>query len=295
MTIGIVGNTSKDRIGIVITEIIKKIDSHGINYFLAEALSDFIDNKTLIPQNKFLSIKNLAEISDILFSVGGDGTMLSTSLIAHENDTPVLGINFGKLGFLTEVDISAVNDCLISLKNNQFSIEERMILEGFCKHETSFPLFAVNDIVIDKGGWAKMIEVAVTVGGQYVTTFSADGLIIATPTGSTGYSLSVGGPIVSPRTNVITLSPISAHSLNLRPLVLPGDDEIKVSVESQHNKIQIHSDGQRTIEIVPPVEISIAKSKHPLKLIKTESISYFEILRNKLMWGLDVRKFSEKS
>ncbi|MDP3831811.1 MAG: hypothetical protein Q8Q47_11105, partial [Ignavibacteriaceae bacterium] len=94
MTIGIVGNTSKDRIGIVITEIIKKIDSHGINYFLAEALSDFIDNKTLIPQNKFLSIKNLAEISDILFSVGGDGTMLSTSLIAHENDTPVLGINF---------------------------------------------------------------------------------------------------------------------------------------------------------------------------------------------------------
>jgi NAD+ kinase len=294
MTIGIVGNTSKDRIGIVVSEIVKKISAQDIDYFIADSLAEFMTDVDSIPQNKFLSIKELADVSDILFSIGGDGTMLSTSLIAHENDTPVLGINFGKLGFLTEVDISEVESCLVDLKNNRYKIEERMILEGTCKHEETYSLFAVNDIVIDKGGWAKMIEVAVTVGDQYVTTFSADGLIIATPTGSTGYSLSVGGPIVSPKTNVITLSPISAHSLNVRPLVLPGDEVIKIAVESQFNKIQIHSDGQRTIEIVPTVEIVIKKSKHPLKLIKTDKISYFEILRNKLLWGLDVRKFSEK-
>lgn len=292
MTIGIIGNTSKENIGDVTLDIIEKIISHNIDYYISDSLKTIL-NSTSLSDEKFKNENTLSNLCDFLISIGGDGTMLSTSLLAHQNNIPVLGINFGKLGFLTEVDIAAVDNCLIDLKKNNYLIEERMILKGSCKNIETHPLFAVNDIVIDKGGWAKMIEISVSISGQYVTTFSADGLIIATPTGSTGYSLSVGGPIVNPRTDVITLSPISAHSLTMRPLVLPGNDEIFIKVESMHDKIQIHSDGQRTIEISTPVEIQIEKSKNPLKLIKIGDTNYYEILRNKLLWGLDVRKYSK--
>lgn len=292
MIIGIVANTTKDKIEDVVSNLIRKVIDHNFDYYVADALQPLLENSDSSSFDKFLSYEHLARASDILLSVGGDGTMLSTSIIARQNDKPVIGVNFGKLGFLTEIDISAIDECLDDLSNNRYTIEERMILEGTCKRSSTETLFAVNDIVIEKGGWAKMIEIGVTVEGEYVTTFSADGIIISTPTGSTGYSLSVGGPIVSPRTDVITLSPISAHSLTVRPLVLPGDDVIQISVESHHNRIQIHSDGQRTIETNSPIELSIRKSKTPLKLIRTHSSSYFEILRNKLLWGIDIRKFS---
>ncbi|MDO8550478.1 MAG: NAD(+)/NADH kinase, partial [Ignavibacteria bacterium] len=154
--------------------------------------------------------------------------------------------------------------------------------------------YAINDIVIDKGGWPKMIELTITVNGEYVTTFAADGLIIATPTGSTGYSISVGGPIVSPKTDVITLSPVSPHSLSIRPLVLPSTQEIVIKAESFHKEVHVNCDGQRVFAFAPPLEIKITKSKRPLKLVHTSFTSYFETLRNKLLWGIDLRKNLEK-
>lgn len=135
-----------------------------------------------------------------------------------------------------------------------------------------------------------MIELTIFVDDEYVTTFAADGLIVATPTGSTGYSLSVGGPILSPNIDAIALCPISPHSLTMRPLVLPSKGKISIKAESLHTKLQINCDGQRVMEFAPPLDIVISTSEKPLKLIHMNSSNYFEILRSKLLWGLDVRK-----
>lgn len=137
-----------------------------------------------------------------------------------------------------------------------------------------------------------MIDIELIVNEEYVTTFSADGIVVATPTGSTGYSLSIGGPIVSPFTDAITLSPISAHSLTVRPIVLPSHHEILITAISHHKEVLVNCDGQRVFAVPPPLKIKITKSKRPLKLVKTSLTSYFETLRNKLLWGVDLRKRS---
>jgi NAD+ kinase len=150
-------------------------------------------------------------------------------------------------------------------------------------------MIAINDLIIDKGGWPKMIELTVWVDGEYVTTFTADGLIAATPTGSTGYSISVGGPIVSPQADVITLSPISPHSLTIRPIVLPSKSEITIKADSLHRDIKVNCDGQRSYSFPPPMEIIIKKSNRSLKLVHTSLTTYFQTLRTKLLWGIDTR------
>jgi len=200
------------------------------------------------------------------------------------------GGKIGKLGFLVETDISNMDEIIDDIKNNNYKIEERMLITGMTDNPSAQKLFAINDFVIEKGGWPKMIELTVWVDDEYVTTFSADGLIIATPTGSTGYSLSAGGPIVSPAAAAITLSPISPHSLTIRPIVLSGEQEILIKADSPYKEVQVSCDGQRVFAFPPPIELKIKKSSRPLKLIHTSQTTYFETLRNKLMWGIDLRR-----
>jgi NAD+ kinase len=230
----------------------------------------------------------------MIISIGGDGTMLATAYHAQFYNKPVFGINLGKLGFLVDANIDQLEKFIEELKHNKYSIEERMVIEGECVGHKVEKLYAVNDIVFDKGGWPKMIEITITVNGEYVTTFAADGLIVATPTGSTGYSISVGGPIVSPKADVITLSPVSPHSLSMRPLVLPSNQEIIIRADSFHKEVHINCDGQRVFSFSPPLEIKITKSGRPLKIVRTSFISYFETLRSKLLWGIDLRKNTAK-
>jgi len=137
-----------------------------------------------------------------------------------------------------------------------------------------------------------MIDITIEVNGEYVTTFAADGIIAATPTGSTGYSISAGGPIVSPGADVIILSPISPHSLNIRPIVLPGNSEITIRANSLYKEIHVNCDGQRVFAFPPPLEIKIKKCERPLKLVHTSLSNYYETLRKKLLWGIDLRKNS---
>ncbi len=164
-----------------------------------------------------------------------------------------------------------------------------MILEGRCYADEKVKLIGINDIVIDKGRWPKMIELAIKIDHEYVSTFSADGVILATPTGSTGYSLSAGGPVVSPQANAITLNPISPHMLTMRPLILPDSGMITATVDSLYETVQVNCDGQRVYYFKTPVTLEIFKSKDSIKLIQTRHKNYFEILRNKLFWGMDVR------
>jgi NAD+ kinase len=197
------------------------------------------------------------------------------------------------LGFLAEFDLNNFVEFLQDIKAKNYYFEERMTLVATCGNNPENELYAVNDLVIDKGLWSKMIQLTMKVDNDYVSTFSADGLIIATPTGSTGYSLSVGGPIVNPQADVITLSPIAPHTLTIRPLVISSRQKISIIVDSPVDNIQIRCDGQRVSFVKPFVTIEIEKSNHPFRLVHSSRTNYFEILRNKLYWGLDVRKPNE--
>jgi NAD+ kinase len=290
MLIGIIANITKDNVFDVVSEFLQKLNKAKLDYLLTKSLAEDKDKLKIEIDEDFPSDdKEIYEKCDIIISLGGDGTMLSTAYNALIYDKPVLGLNLGKLGFLVETDTKQIDKVIEVIRNKKYSIEERMVLTGECDIPSSDKLFAINDLVIEKGGWAKMIEITARVADEYVTTFSADGLIIATPTGSTGYSLSVGGPIVTPTANVITLSPISPHSLTVRPLVLSDEQEIKILADSPHRDVQISCDGQRVYNFPPPVEIKIRKSERPLKMIRTSLTTYFETLRNKLLWGIDMR------
>jgi len=290
MTIGIVANISKAKVYEVISILIKTLKENEFDFLLMDLISE---NKDLIKgkinKSKFVESDKLCKKSDMIISIGGDGTMLATAYQAQFHNKPVLGINLGKLGFLAEVNINQIDTFIKEIKDGNYEIEERMIITGECVGHKIEKLYAINDIVIDKGGWPKMIQLDIDIGNKYVTTFSADGLIVATPTGSTGYSISTGGPIVSPKTDVITLSPISPHSLSMRPLVLPSNETISVRISSLHKEILVNCDGQRVFTFTPPLEVRINKSERPFKLVRTSLTSYFETLRNKLLWGIDLR------
>lgn len=290
MLIGIIANITKENVFEVVTSFLSKLKKNKLDYILTKSLLEDKDKLKIELFDDFITDdKEVYEKADIIISIGGDGTMLATAFNAQFYDKPVLGVNMGKLGFLVEANIDQMDKIIKELKEGKFSVEERMVISGEALGHETEKLYAINDIVIDKGGWPKMIELTIWVDSEYVTTFSADGLIIATPTGTTGYSISVGGPIVSPKTDVITLSPISPHSLTVRPLVLPSSQEILIKADSPYKDIKVNCDGQRSYSFHPPMEIKISKSSRPIKLIHTSLTTYFETLRNKLLWGIDLR------
>jgi NAD+ kinase len=289
MTIGIIPNTEKIESFRVLSELISSLNENNINFFINNSVhkTDYYELQN-IPENRFLSVEQICEKCNLLISIGGDGTMLNTAYLAKDCKTALLGINMGKLGFLAEFERKKISELVKAIKNEEFYIEERISLIASTNSVVNSELFAVNDLVIDRGRWPKMIKLTLSIDEREVSTFSADGIIIATPTGSTGYSLSTGGPIISPSTDAITLSPISAHTLNMRPLVLSGHQKLKIEVESQ-SQIQISADGQRVHSFHSPLIVEISRYNSNLKLFHLKSFNYYELLRKKLFWGLDVR------
>ena len=290
MIIGIIANITKENVISVVSSFIKELKRNNLEYLLTKSLVEEKDKIKIETDKDFLcDDKEIYEKCDLIISIGGDGTMLTTAYQAQFYEKPVLGLNIGKLGFLAEVDISQIDKIIKDIKNENYQVQERMVITGESVNYSVEKLYAINDIVIDKGGWPKMIEITVLVDGEHVATFSADGVIVATPIGSTGYALSTGGPVVSPSAGAITICPISPHSLTMRPLVLSSSQEIIIKADSLHSEIRISCDGQRVYHIPPPIEIKIVKSEKPLKLIHTSVTTYFQTLRNKLLWGIDVR------
>ena len=290
MLVGIIANITKGNVLDVVSSFITKLRKEKISYLLTNSILEKTGKlKLKIDKDSISEDDEIYKSSDLIISIGGDGTMLATAYKAHIYDKPVLGLNLGKLGFLVETDVAQMDSVIDILKKKKYTIEERMVLTGNCIGHQTGELIAVNDLVIEKGRWPKMIELSLWVDDEYVTTFSADGLIVATPTGSTGYSLSTGGPIVSPTAKAITLSPISPHSLTVRPIVLSSEQVIKIKADSPYKDVQVSCDGQRVYNFPPPLEIEIKKSDRSLKLIKTSLTTYFGTLRKKLLWGIDVR------
>lgn len=290
MKIGIVPNTSKVDIISALDILIKQLQFKNIEYAISDTLKSLSSQFTdAVASSQFTTNEKLAEGSDVLISLGGDGTMLHTAYEFRNYSIPIFGVNIGKLGFLAEFDLESLGMFLDELIQNNYQVEERIALVAEYSEDSSEKLFAINDIVVDKGPWPKMIDITIQVDDDYVATFAADGIIIATPTGSTGYSLSAGGPIINPKAQAVTLSPIAPHTLTMRPLIISNDQTITVMVNCPSDKIQVSCDGQRVKYLKPPAKIKISKSGNAVKLIHSSRFNYFETLRSKLYWGLDIR------
>jgi len=294
MRFGIIPNITKPEIVPVLMQFIQALIEFKFDFQIDESIvnTEFITS-SYFDISKIHDKAKVIKNSDIIVSIGGDGTMLNTAYEVYQYNKPMIGLNIGKLGFLAEFDIMNIRSLLESINNNNFEIEDRIALEGKLLNDSNEILFAINDIVIDKGPYPKMIKLTIEVDDNYVTTFTADGIILATPTGSTGYSLSTGGPIVSPKANVFTLSPISPHTLTMRHLVLSTEHLIRVKVDSAIPSIQINCDGQRVLNKQSPITIDIFKSDKPIKLIHLKSNNYYDTLRKKLFWGIDIRNGKE--
>ncbi|MCX7798344.1 MAG: NAD(+)/NADH kinase [Melioribacter sp.] len=288
MILGIIPNITKTDIVKAVDIIAKDLFDADLEFYICNSLlkmsNNFTDN---LKKCDYLDLYELIKKSDIIISIGGDGTMLNTAYLVRNSKIPIIGVNLGKLGFLAELDVKSFREFIPEIKSKNFIIEERIALSAFIN---SNELYAINDIVIDKGAWSKMIELTIKIDEDYVSTFAADGIIIATPTGSTGYSLSAGGPIITPKSDVITLSPIAPHTLTMRPLVISSEQKITIIAHSLLGKINVSCDGQRSEIYDSPLEVAIAKSDNNVRLIHSKNTNYFEILRSKLFWGLDVRK-----
>lgn len=227
---------------------------------------------------------------DLVVVLGGDGTFLSVARYLEERITPVVGINLGGLGFLTEISRESCYTEIARILNQDYEIEKRMRLQVAIHRDSSalFQQCVLNDAVINKGALARIIDLKTTIDGRYLTHYRADGLIVATPTGSTAYNLSAGGPIVYPTANAVILSPICSFTLTNRPIILPSEVTIQVELGERTRDVTLTCDGQVGCELAPRDRITLRASPYPLHLIKTPAIDYFQILRTKLKWGAEL-------
>jgi NAD+ kinase len=222
---------------------------------------------------------------DVVISLGGDGSMLATARLFGHHGIPILGINLGKLGFLTEVDQDQIDHALLKLKQDDFEIEERMMLATEIPRGAGKQLPALNDVVIDHGESIRLAKIDLFSDGIFVCPYDADGIVVSTPTGSTAYSMSVGGPIINPLMEAILVAPISPHTLTLRTIIFPGQSVLNIRAGPSEMKLRLAVDGQVVGDLASGEEISVRKAPYKLKLVKFDSKSFYEILRSKLHWG----------
>ncbi len=229
----------------------------------------------------------IASSAEMIIVLGGDGTMLSVSRLVAEKGTPILGINLGSMGFITEVNRDELYQAVEGMLSGDCIIEERLMLTArlYREGEMVAEHTVLNDVVINKSALARIIDLDAFIHGIYVTTFKADGLIISTPTGSTGYSLAAGGPIIYPALDSIVLTPICPHTLTNRPIVLPDDFQVRIILKTESEDVYLTLDGQVGLPLEVNDIIEIEKSEHRTKLIMPAERDYFKVLRNKLKWG----------
>jgi NAD+ kinase len=224
---------------------------------------------------------------EFLVVMGGDGTLLSVARRYGQQGIPILGVNVGGLGFLTEVSLEELYPALEQILDGRFEVEERMMLSAtiFREGRPFWEETVLNDAVINKGALARIVELTTWIDGEYLTTYRADGLIIATPTGSTAYTLSAGGPIVYPTLRHVLLLPICPHTLSNRPIILPETVTVGVTLEPKAEDVYLTVDGQVGMALQAADRVEVKCAPHHLKLIKSPRRSHFEILRAKLGWG----------
>jgi NAD+ kinase len=292
MKFGIIGNIRKPAIKEVTEDLLGYLTLKKIPFVVHEELGKWFNNAgagLTIDQEIMVNESELSHRCEILIALGGDGTMLSAARLVGAKGTPILGVNLGKLGFLAEVSIDELQECIADIIAGRYFLEDRIVIKTSSANDNQF-YFTLNDMVIDKGSSPRIIDLETYVNDDYLVTYTADGLIIATPTGSTAYSLSSGGPIIVPKSNVIVINPISPHTLSARPVIVPDDSTIKIKVRTSVKPVHMIADGQMEKFYDAPIEFTIQKAPYLIKLVKRKKRSYFDLLRMKLMWGKDLRR-----
>lgn len=280
-TFGIMANPKRKQTADAIMRIRDWLFSHNITCYLDENLSGIVKDGC-----NFLSRVDLVREADCIVTLGGDGTLLTTARVVGDSGVPILGINLGSLGFLTQQSEKALIESLERVLSGDFGIEKRMILSATADPPVdSNRVYALNDLVVDRGSLSRLIVIHLYADGDYVSSYRADGLIISTPTGSTAYNLAAGGPIVYPTMDAILISPICPHSLTLRPMVLSGGSMLNLEVDSPHGEASLTADGQTVYPLEKGHKIMIKAADFYVNLIRFSDSSFFDVLRRKLNMG----------
>ena len=289
MRIGVFGSECRDDKLPVIKGMFEKLNSLKAEIFIQLPYYEFLKDVFEYCPEKTGIIENGVSELDIALSVGGDGTFLRTALQVDKQNIPILGINTGRLGFLADIGSNQIDETLDELFRGDYKVEERSLLQLHSEGQDFGGYnYALNEIAILKRDTSSMITIHTLLNDEYLTSYQADGLVVATPTGSTAYSMSVNGPILLPQNRNFILSPVAPHSLSVRPIVIPDDFTITLNIESRTNSFLASLDGRSEDMPIGNV-LKISKADFKTRVIKRFNQTYYQTLREKLMWGADMR------
>lgn len=275
--IGVIANRRYDGLRAILADLRAEADSSGVRLALEPGLEELAPGADPMPGPEGI---------DLLLTLGGDGTMLRGARFLCGRPVPVLGINLGRLGFLTCCSADEVTGALRRFLAGEHRIEPRMALETHVQGATdAVPWRALNDVVLHKGGFARVVRLTVTVNDDVIASYAADGIIISTPTGSTAYNLSAGGPVVVPTVESIIVTPISAHTLAVRPVVLPPNAEIAVQADDGPEELLVTVDGQVGATLPPRSTLLVRRAPAPVLIVRFKDVTFFSRMRRKLGWG----------
>ena len=295
LTFALFGNLYQREKSAAIQEVLACLKVHGARVVIDEEYYHFINEMCNVhrildaEKDRFTTFVGDDFEADFAISMGGDGTFLKTACRVGAKHIPILGVNMGRLGFLADITPDDIESCLQALHDDDYAVESRAVIQvqadGQPLYECSY---ALNDVAILKRDTAAMISIRTSINGEYLTTYQADGLIVSTPTGSTAYSLSNGGPVIVPGTGVLVMTAVAPHSLNIRPVVIPDNAVITLDVESRSHSFLVATDG-RSEKCGEGTCITLRRAPYNIQVVKRSSTRYFSTLREKLMWGADVR------
>lgn len=288
MTFSIIANPDKYSVEEPIRQVLEWCRTEEISIYVSETLAghypEMSDHKSV---NILENEQKAVDSSDVVIAIGGDGTILHTAQLVRKKQTPVLGINTGKLGFMANIQPENIEYCLRQVTEDNYSLDNRTFLKAELPGGQRYD--ALNEFLFTKKDTSSMITLHADYDGVFINNYWADGLIVSTPTGSTAYNLSAGGPIIMPNTPVMVLTPINPHTLTTRPLVLPSDKPLRIrSLNSSEHTLFTYDGMSHQME--SNLNVIITQSEFSIHLIQLPGQNYFETLRNKLMWGLDRRK-----
>ncbi len=291
MKVAIYGRSTSDNTSENIASLFDKLNEYQTEIFIYEPFLRFIKEKIRVPENikTFNSHSDLIGKVEVMLSLGGDGTFLETLSYVRNSGVPVLGINTGRLGFLANVAKSEIDAAIQALAEKKYSIEKRSMISISAPPDVFGEVnYGLNEITVLKKDTSAMITIHAYINGDYLNSYFADGLIIATPTGSTAYSLSCGGPLVMPGSENFVITPIAPHNLNVRPLVISDNNIITLKVDARSPNYLVTLDSKSEV-LESSTELTIRKTSFSANLIKLENQDFFTTIRNKLLWGLDKR------
>ncbi len=291
MRIGLFGKSLSDKNVVYLKQLLKKLNDSNIQFSFYKPYFDLVSQKYTVEGDVkiFNDHNSLQKQADILFSIGGDGTLLDTLSLIRDSGMPILGVNLGRLGFLSSISRDEILPAIDHLIKGNYKLDKRTLLNLVTNKGIEDDLnYALNDLTIIRKDSTSLIVTHVYVDDDYLNSYWADGLIIATPTGSTAYSLSSGGPILTPGSENFVITPIAPHNLTIRPIVISDKSEIRIKVEGRDKKYLVSLDS-RAFDIDSSVELIVKKEDFKVNLIQIAGKSFFSTIRDKLKWGLDVR------